>query len=351
MHEARPLPPHRRRIIVPVIRPPTVKVRGFVRVRFLDGDGKTPILVDATDRHGHVRRVHELAERPNLWTNGGLDALYNQAQATLRGTMRIGTGTTEPAFGDSTLEAQVQSGTTTGTTTGPATTTTDEIWTNRNNVAKRITLTADRNLTEFGFGTASILAVRNLFRDELGDPITISLLNNKIIEIEHRLETDFTRYGLGSSLAWEERDAADTVTNSTTVDINAGFASHSLESMEVALLQTTQRSVGNYTAGLAAATPVPATSSHIGLLTSQTLVPYVSGSYEWEVNGGYLAVASGNGTWWGGFMGGRNTVNNRWGGGVGFFFQSTVDGTPVSFTKLSTHTLTFPTVKVSWARG
>ena len=351
MYEPRPPAPHRRRTVVPVVRAPTIAVRGFVSVRFLDGDGRTPILVDAIDRHGEIRRVHELAERPNLFTNGGMDALHDTAQSLLRATLRVGTGTAPPAFGDTTLEAEAQNGTTVGTATGPGTTTTEEVWTNRNNLARRIVMTADRNLTEFGFGTPSVLSVRNLFRDEFGDPVTVSLLTDKIIEVVHRLETDFPRYGLGSALDWQERDAANNVTSTTTVDINAGFAAHSTQSMEPILIRGSAFTVGVYGSGLAPSTAAPANAIHLGGAPGRVADPYVTGSYQWETSGGTLPVTTGNQTWFGGFMGVRNHSNNRWRGGLGYFFQDPVTDDPVGFPKLSTHTLTLPTLRISWARA
>jgi len=355
IHEARPLPPHRRRLVVPVVNAPLVTVRGYYSARFYEPDGATPALVDVHTKHGAVRRLHELAERPNLFTNTGMDQLQSLTPESIRAWLRIGTGSTPPAFTDGSLDTEVQASSTNGEGGDRTGVLTDAVWTHRSVIPKRVTMTADRNLTEFGFSNNSTasLSVRNLFRDELGDPITISLLSGKILEVKHTLDIAFPRYGLGSTMAYEERDAANNVTSTTTLDINAGFSSASptLQDITDILRQGSSFAFGVYTSPLAALTPVPATATYLtgGALSSKPA--YTTGSFQWTASGGTLAVTLGNTANFGFFAGYRNTLNNRWGGGIGWFFLDQTTGDAVSFTKLATHTLTFPTVRVSWARA
>lgn len=213
----------------PVFKAPRAPMRGEYAVRFLNADG-TPALATILDHHGdEIGRRHELPVRPNLITNAGLDdCVLGSSFAAMRNQLRVGTGSTAPDVGDTALVAQAQVSATSGLGASEAFTYVGSLNETRrltSIVSKRVTMTADRNLTEFGLSrlAASNLFVRELFRDELGNPITITLLTDKILELVHTLTVDLPRSGGSGSVDIEDRDAANNLVGTTTFDVEVGF--------------------------------------------------------------------------------------------------------------------------------
>lgn len=343
--------------------------------RALDGDGK-PTLVDVVDRHGNVRRQHEGAWRPNLITDAGLDdwgtewGYSDNAVRDSRDYLRVGTGSTEPAYSDTALDSEVQVSSTNGEESAQANTTIDSSLIALRYVAsKRVTLNADRNLTEYGLsgGSATDLFVRELFRDELGDPVTISLLNGKILEVNHELAIDLPRSGIAGEVDIEEYDAANVLQSTTTYDLELGWVPRT-STVETGLLglitPATAKAASNYVGyyALASGFSFPAAFSgtfgtSIGFTLdswssgAMTLSTYTPGSYTrsktkviptTELNGiayGFMIA----------FASSQSSGNMRSINGLAMRFD-TSGGRPGTFEKLATNTLKIG-YTLTWARA
>lgn len=178
----------------------------------------------------------------NLITNYGLNSLAVNRLYTIvttgttpapwRRALAVGTGSTAPAFTDVGLVSEVESAASSGafssgSTSGLLDTTTNE-WVGYFDVTRLITMSADRNLTEFGFrhtlAADSNMAVRELFRDGGGVPITVSLLAGKIIRVDHRIEVRLPAPASGT-LATINRldyDATNTLVATVSTDVLYG---------------------------------------------------------------------------------------------------------------------------------
>ena len=233
MHEPRPTRAGKRRTQTPVFNVP-IGVHGEMRWQVYDGDG-SPTLADVRSRDGHTRRVHEMAPRRNMILNGGLDDWcgLSDGSSSLRSSsgnrdvLYVGTGSTAPDPDDTELDAVAQEGTTAGTNA-------NDSWQNINGgtvrrysitVSRRLTMTADRNLTEYAMGRSAAAnpLIRELFRDESNDPITISLLNGKIIQVDHTLHIELPRSGLILPLDVENRDVANDLIDTDQFDVEVGM--------------------------------------------------------------------------------------------------------------------------------
>jgi hypothetical protein len=332
--------------------PMRVGVNGSYKWRVLDGDGVTPVLTDVIRRDGSVRRIHEGIVQPNLITNTGLDNLAAaQGYFLGRSALRIGTGSTEPAFTDTALANEVQTGTTAGTSLTWTIGVVGHDLVVTLPYARRITMNADRNLTEFGLATTTVAAVgvRELFRDEFGDPVTISLLNGKIIEVQHTLRIYAPRAGMLHTVTKRELDATNTVTSTTDYDVECGFAN-------TGPVQTGNTPVANVTAAIfgsiasqsfnanvrTSSFTLPTTASAISSNNSFTNVGYTSGTFYRDFMYTFL-TSEFNQVWYGcGFQVSTSGTDNRGDRVVRF-----VD--PATFTKLSTHTFAIRT-RATWGR-
>lgn len=226
-------------------------LRGRTSWRALDGDGQTPILVDVVDRHGHVRRTHEGRYRPNLITDAGLDFMCAEGVVAggtpavrHRNVLVIGTGSVEPDPTDTTLAAEAQAGATAGTGGGVSESHAAGITRLSSVVSRRVTLNANRNLTEYGFRAASgDLMIKELFRDDLNDPISLSMFSGKIIEVRHELFWDLADAGIVAEVDIQEVDATNTVVSTTTYDLEIGWMRNSGGGSSQALLGMVQPGV------------------------------------------------------------------------------------------------------------
>lgn len=184
----------------------------------------------------------EGVKQSNLITDLGMDnmTLYNpwysqDNQPTLhwRRRLAIGTGSTDPDVTDTTLDNEVQRADLSngGFAASVATVldTEDNLWRDTFTVNRVITMTDDRNLTEIGiaFDASAGLHIRELLRDGGGDPITVSLLNGKVLRVTHTLITEIEAPSAGhsGSIDIEEYDAANNLEDTLTRDTVYGFAS------------------------------------------------------------------------------------------------------------------------------
>lgn len=333
-------------------------IRGKYSVQILDGDGK-PTLADIVYPDGHVRRLHELPEKPNLILNNWLDEKVNATPSTLRSRLRVGSGSTAPAVTDLALDSQVEIGTTSGDTNSFTTNSIDgdAFYEVEDALSRRVTMTGDRNLTEFGFssGDATDLNVRNLFRDELDAPITISLLTGKILQVTHTVYHKLPRFGILDTLTVEERDATNALVSSTNYDCELGFAQNGASLIGFIAPQVNSLTGYQFRYRDAADTGVgtPLALMNATMFTISTSVSpfaafsYVSGTYFVESPSNYLlSVTQGNGTYYA--IGLSNYSNTL--AGLRYAEIAARFLTPATFVKLDTHELTLPSFRLSWAR-
>ena len=359
MFEARPTPAHRRTRALPIIRARS-SVAGRTSVRFLDGDGQ-PSLVDLVYGDGRVRRVHELPWRPNLLLNTGLDYLCatagtNSVGDLMRERLAVGTGSTAPSASQIALAAEAQDASTSGTGAVSVANVVGSNLVEAVGVSRRVTMTANRNLTEYGFRAASgDIRIRELFRDELGDPVTISMLSGKTIEVNHQLIYTLPLSGMLATFDIDELDAGDNLVSSTSYDVEAGFMRNTGLSLNLGARAWAEPGrTGGQTNGVtlyrvtsAVTFPYNFTGGSLTDLAnaiqfgSRTLTPetYSAGTFKRvrtitiETDAG-----SGNGVYYGiafGISASSSAGSPRLLSGFGIRFDD-----PTTFTKLATHTLT-----------
>ena len=178
----------------------------------------------------------EGVEQPNLITDQGMNDLAVRSclifttGATWRGHLAVGTGSTAPAVSDTTLDNEVQRATTSGASPNGSRefeldTGTNQ-WRATSLATRLVTMTADRNLTEFGFapGASDDINIRELIRDGGGTPITVSLLNGKTLRVDHTLTLEMPAPAAGHavSIDVEEYDAGNNLTATLPYDVIHG---------------------------------------------------------------------------------------------------------------------------------
>jgi hypothetical protein len=332
-----------------------------MRWKVYEPDGETPALVDVLDRHGDVaRRQHESAWQPNLITDVGLDDLVESTYwSSWRSRLVVGTGSSEPAFTDSALDTEVEEGTTNGDNAETSRTVGSTIITRLNRVSKRVTLTANRNLTEYGFRrlSAGSLNIRELFRDELGDPVTISMLSGKILQVDHELTADLPRDGILDTLTIEERDATNTLISTTPYDVEIGFVSYTGYGTSGTTLEpfiVADDGEDYYLKGRTVDFSLPTTVERPGSTTNgpytfnqslYTFSTYVAGTRYRDITIDDIPVSSLNGIFHGFDWLNAKISTYQFGDGVTIQLLD-----PTTFEKLSTHTLSLG-FRHSWDRA
>jgi len=338
-------------------------------------------------RSGFAIGPAEGVEQPNLITDLGLDRIVEQdvletnlsnsitAGRMWRRRLAVGTGSTAPDVTDTTLNAEVQRDATSGTfSAGSAVAeldTGDNVWRATVLVTRLVTMTADRNLTEWGFAqnTSGDIVIRELFRDDVGDPVTISLLDGKSIKLDHTLTIELPAPAAGNTatIGLDEYDAGNNLVASTPYDIVHGGVASSLTSGNILGSQwTTGGGVflawNPYGTGGASLTriavaktyaPSPAsglstdfepsdsTSTKIASFTNEA---YTSGNHE-LVRRATFPTGAGNAAWYG--FGATASYSSEQYRREGWWvlFDS-----PATYTKASTDTLRVG-LKSTWARA
>src|SRR5690606_7061397 len=102
----------------------------------------------------------------------------------------------------------------------------DDVWRATSLVTRIVTMTADRNIAEFGLSPAASAAIgiRELLRDSEGDPITVSLLNGKTLRVDHTLTVELPApvAGTPATINVNQYDAGNNFINSTPYDVVHG---------------------------------------------------------------------------------------------------------------------------------
>jgi len=177
-------------------------------------------------------------EQDNLITDSGLDQMagaydmffhhYTVTSGAVRAYLAVGTGSSTPAFSDTALANEVQRSNLFGSFAPsseqyefdmPA-----EVARATNKVTRIVTMTADRVLTEFGFSpeasTATALSVRELLRDSGGNPVSVSLLEDKALRVDHTVVQEIALPAAGNAVQLEirEYDAGNNLVNTILKD-------------------------------------------------------------------------------------------------------------------------------------
>lgn len=366
-------------------------LRGRVRWQVLDERGVPEV---PRNPSGFAIGPAEGVEQPNLITNRGMDMLASyRCMVTYTGAdnwrqkLRVGTGSTTPDVTDTGLASEVQSGVSVGSY-GEANGSTggldavNDVWWWDNEIYRLLTMSADRNLTEFAFGpnAETDVSIRELFRDEVGDPVTISLLNGKQILIYHtlRVELPAPPTGLTGSFDIDEYDAANALVSSTPYTWTGGWYCDDPAALSAwrVIGDSTQRAggvVASQPSIFGIWDPAGAWDSEIGvarLVTNRTYArtgswasgdtdpietgttcystfswaAYTPGSYE-RVRRSTVPTATGNAVWNGWVLRGSGLSTRTSYAGFHLGFDS-----PATYTKVSTDTLRVGLVS-SWARA
>ncbi|MFU8870194.1 hypothetical protein [Natronococcus sp.] len=340
--------PYERRTPAGLILPRAhVGLRGRVRWQVLDERGVPEI---PRGPGGFPIGPADGVEQPNLLLNGFMDGVGTSLGVWsyhLRRNFLVGTGSTAPAVTDGALVNEVQrlyAGTAGPTNTGTIDTDAN-VMRIESVLPRQVTLTADRNLTEFGLGATndSTCLIRELFRDEVGDPVTISLLNGKALILTHTLFGEIPAPVAGTFFEFdlEQYDATNTLVSTTPYDCtfgpmaDSGFIVDLFEAWEpyrtticlpVISATTYNR---NTTLGTASSSAAPQFSAQA----------YTAGTYTRTKKATVPAATYGGSTWYGFVM---TRTQSR---GFVCLFDS-----PATYAKPSTDTVEIDWIS-SWARA
>lgn len=343
-----------------LLLPMHATLKGRVRWQVLDERGVPEV---PRNPSGFAIGPVEGVEQDNLITDNGMDKVAstsidstNVATGTWRNRLAVGTGSVAPSVLDTALAAEAQRAASSGTFPNGAQSNAlvGDVWTRVSTINRVVTMTADRNLTEFGFANdvAGDIIIRELFRDELGDPVTVSLLNGKSVLVAHTLSVAFPAPAAGTtvSIDVEEYDAANVLQATIPYDMTFGIQSADFSSApngSILMALWAPNSVSSV-----AAAPIMAGSASYfrdgatGVTASavnMTLGTYTSGSYQRAKR-----VTYGAGSFTGQIAGfiikfGAGTSSNAYG------FRYVFSG-PANYDKAASDSLRFGAVS-TWARA
>lgn len=363
-------PPEMTRSEGGLVLPVRATVRGRVRWQVLD-ERDTPITPRSPG--GFAVAPIEGVEQPNLITNLGMDRLaalrWDGINPGLPGTWRrrlaVGTGSTAPAFTDTTLDAEAQRDATSGAFPNGSNTyeldSDTNVWRATSLVTRIVTMTASRNLTEFGLAqeTTGDIVIRELLRDGGGTPITVTIPEGKKIRVDHSLivEIGAPVAGFSASMNVEEYDVSDTLVSTTAYSVtHGGFCRDSVNTDKLqrifhvwspteasAVIVDAPNGGRHATARAYSRTPAfgPAAADNS---TSSEIEAYVPGSHQ-RIKRLVFGEAAGNGANFGYRFRANNWDQTGFDGGWEILFTS-----PASYTKSDTDVLRVGVVS-SWARA
>jgi hypothetical protein len=219
-----------------IVIPQHATLRGELHWRVLDERGVPEV---PRNPSGFAIASADGVKQPNLITNQFLDevpvysikSVSTTAGISSRRFLAVGTGSTAPAFTDTALVNQVQQAASSGVYSAGSSAyslDTDINVLRGTFITNRVVvMDADRNLAEFGYrqNTSTDLVIRELFRDSVGDPTTISLLNGKTLYVVHTLIADIAapKAGTTGQIDFEEYDAGNNLVDTTPIDIVYGW--------------------------------------------------------------------------------------------------------------------------------
>lgn len=142
---------------------------------------------------GSERGEEVVAEFDNLITNGGLDRLGMSSNSEILNYCQVGTGSTTPAFTDTSLASRFASHSSIEDTTSTGPDITNLYRTTTRRYRFNAGVFNNTVISEVGIGWASSgsLFSRALILDSEGDPITITLLNDEYLDVVYSLRLNF----------------------------------------------------------------------------------------------------------------------------------------------------------------
>ena len=350
---------------------PTACLRGLTRYTFLDENNQRTF---ALDQYGN--RVWGGHWNANLITNTGLNAVaterlmvYVDMSSTpqeFRAHLRIGTGSTAPAYTNSSLANELLEGELgeeeplPGNSNGgfgdsnafpdPSGGTIEA----HLRVTRVITMVNARNLTEYGFSREALtsLNIRELFRDESDNPITISLGAGKKIRVDHTLIVSLPWGASAHTLSIQEYDISNALVATHSISVNGVFVAASTavrgRMFRTALppqgVADNRKVIGRYLETPSSEPDVAATPSNEVFVES---VAYTPGSHALEHYVTYTE-AQVNGLSYGYVL--KQFTEPGGSGNAALYGYRVAFQAPLTFEKLDTHTLRFAVV-LSWARA
>lgn len=184
---------------MPLIHGPRIGLSGKYKFEVLHPDTRKPIVGrDGVpiyrDASGFVRRAG--VWQPNLITDRGLDEFHENriltmSSGSMRRFLKVGTGSAAPAVTDAALAAYVgesdDSGTGNGVYTHGYDETGDPLFRFSSVRVVEFTAGGSLTLTEFGFdpSTGDFTSIRELLRDEVGDPTSVALTSGQMLSVSH----------------------------------------------------------------------------------------------------------------------------------------------------------------------
>lgn len=130
--------------------------------------------------------TYDSGEFRNVITNTGLDWINNAAPTN---ACVVGIGTTPELPTDTTLVQQIARSSTSGGTTTTPFSTTAPYYCGRRQIFRFAAGAAAGNLTEVGITTTTtnVLWSRSLIKDSSGNPVTITVLSNEILDVTYEI--------------------------------------------------------------------------------------------------------------------------------------------------------------------
>jgi hypothetical protein len=251
-------------------------LKGTFFWEILDENGEVVEAETSDGRKFFPDKVHD-----NLITNYGLDQFavstttadsrwWLTSGASVGGQrryLRVGTGSTAPAFTDVALVDQHAFTAVNGANIGLIEFGTfEDVASAKLRVQRRFTATTDVTLTEWGFSSETSgnnLSIRELFRDNLGDPISVVVKAGKTLQLTHDL-TYSCNVAVDTSGTWSV-NFIDFENQSTPTSYNTD---NYIEFSGGTLLDTAVKAQSLFDNVL-----YPGRSSYAGRLVTYTLVP------------------------------------------------------------------------------
>ena len=350
---------------------PTARLRGLTRYTFLDENNQRTF---ALDQHGN--RVWGGHWNANLITNTGLNAVATERLMNYSGSLqslpqqfrahlRIGTGSTAPAYTNASLANELLEGPegeeeplpgdsnggfgNVNTFPDPSGGTIEGHY----QITRVITMVNARNLTEYGFSREALtsLNIRELFRDAGDTPITISIGAGKKIRVDHMLVVSLPWGASAHTLSIEEYDISNALVTTHSITVDGLFVATQSNTrprlFKVALppegASNDQKRVGIYTSTPSSDPLVEASPSTETGINNEAYTP---GSYTLTQFATY-GEAQANTLIYGYVLKQLTALGGSDGGRYGYrvAFQN-----PLTFEKLDTHTLRLAIV-LSWSRA
>lgn len=233
-----------------------------------------------------------------------------------------------------------------------------DVWRAESLVTRLVTMTADRNLSEFGLSpeAADAIGIRELLRDGVGDPITVSLLTDKTLRLDHTLTVEIAapETGNAATINIAQYDAGNNLVGNTPQDIIHGGRAYDANNIDQVFSRWNPALLGfNYFGRITSVTAYtrlgttlsasPEGSSAANGFTS-SLEAYVSGSHQ-RVKRATAGAATANGDFYGFHFTQAATSAAQYRSGWLVLLDN-----PTTYTKTNTDTLRAGLVS-SWARA